>query len=220
MAKTIAALLSVLLHTALLGALWWHVAAPSPTPEAMDVDLDRLVEEARRRYDTPPPAPPAEKLISDRKEGGNYGGRNAAEEARFKEFAEGGGLVGSGLQNEGGPKVRLGHMLSNSYSEKSVVGHYRAPQGPDVYILDARSDSRLGSFVIFVPECNMLRRLVNLGNKYMYTYGPALEQDTPAEGSLTFLGDGNRIYSFIWISGAKRAVYPVRVRASPSGAPQ
>ncbi|MGE4554285.1 MAG: hypothetical protein AB7D57_14325 [Desulfovibrionaceae bacterium] len=211
MAKFVCALLSVLLHLALLGALWWHVAGPA-APEAVEVDLNQLVEDVRRTFQAAPPAPPAFKPISDRKEGGSYGGRNATEETMFKEFAEAGGLVGSGGQSEGGPKVRFGHILMHSYSEKSLVGHYRTPKGLDVYILDGRGDPRLESFVLFVPDHKMVRRLVSLGNEYMYTYGPELGQDVPAEGSVTFLGDGDRIYSFIWISGARRAVYPQRVR--------
>lgn len=210
-APVLALILSLALHLGLAAVLLWGFGPSSPPPpEAVEVDLKSMMEKLNDLYDAPRLQA---KPISSLKEGGAYGGRNATEEALFKEFAEGGGIVGSVELVENTPKVRFGHFLfTQTYLESSILGRYVTKTGMEVFILDGREDERLKKFVLYVPSMEMVRTLTPI-NEYIYTYGHELLSETPAEGSLTFLGDGDRIYSFIWIPGGEHAhaMYPKRV---------
>ncbi len=211
MPRLIALLLSLALHLGLgLLVLWWFGPAGSSAPESVEIDLEHMVNQLEDIYQAPGIQA---KPISSLKTGGDYGGRNATEEAMFKEFAEGGGIVGMVEHNLETPKVRFGHFLfTQSYLEKSILGRYVTKDGMEVFILDGRDDERLGKFVLYVPDQEMVRTLTPI-NDYIYTYGHELLSEMPAEGSLTFLGDGDRIYSFIWLPGGEHAhaKYPKRV---------
>lgn len=212
MARLAALVLSLALHLSLAAVLLWGFGPSlSSAPDAVEIDLQAMMDELDDIYSAPGiQARP----ISALKVGGDYGGRNATEEALFKEFAEGGGIVGTVGLTENSPKVRLGHFLfTKTYLEKSILGRYVTKKGMEVFILDGRDDERLGKFVLYVPAMEMVRTLTPI-NDYIFTYGHDLLTEIPAEGSLTFLGDGNRIYSFIWIPGGEHAhaMYPKRVQ--------
>ena len=211
MPRLIALVLSLALHLGLAVVLIWGFGPSGPSaPESVEIDLEGMVGKLENLYAAPRLQA---KPISAVKTGGDYGGRNATEEALFKEFAEGGGIVGSVELVEQTPKVRFGHFLfTQTYLEKSILGRYVTRTGMEVLILDGRDDERLGKFVLYVPAQKLVRTLTPI-NDYIYTYGHELLSEMPAEGSLTFLGDGDRIYSFIWIPGGEhaKAMYPKRV---------
>ncbi|MEF2143814.1 MAG: hypothetical protein V3573_00080 [Desulfovibrionaceae bacterium] len=212
-ARTVCWLLSALLHLVVLGAiLVWtmpdaRVFFVEPGMELTDEELDRLMPE---EYD----APPEVVDISPHKVLVTYGGRNATEEEIFREFAEGGGLLKSIERLREGPKVRFGHTLFSeyhSYYVSGLVGHFRTDENLDVFVVDGRKDPRVRKLLLHVPGMNFTRALTEYHSRYIYTYGPTLLAEEPVEGSVMFMGDGDKIYRLMWLPAKGHALYPERV---------
>lgn len=152
--------------------------------------------------------------ISPNKVVTDHGGKDEAQRADFKEFAESGGLAdGGGKPWEFGPKVRFGHSVVKyfSYYRSSFVGHYQTRAGMDVYVMDGRNDPRFKALLLHVPSENFTRCLKSSGSRYIYSYGPGIKTYDPVEGTVMFMGDGDAIYRFLWMPAQGRAMYPEKV---------
>lgn len=213
-ARTVSWLLSLGLHLAAL-VLALVLAPPDMLRAMLGAELtnEELAEMLPPEYAAPPdetvyiPISPNKVLVT-------YGGRNATEEALFREFAEGGGLVGGLDQTSYGPKIRFGTTLFehyHSYYVSGLVGHFRTDDGLDVYIVDGRKDPRVKKLLLHVPSRNFTRALTEYNSRYIYSYGPTLLSTEPIQGSVMFMGDGDKIHRLMWIPKAGKALYPERV---------
>ncbi|MGE4292976.1 MAG: hypothetical protein AB7E32_12305 [Desulfovibrio sp.] len=217
-ARTVSRLLSLGLHLAALG-LALLLAPPDALRHVLGVELTdeelsgMLPPEYAAPLETPVYIP-----ISPNKVLVTYGGRNATEEELFREFAEAGGLVGGIDQTSYGPKVRFGTTLFDNYHSyyvSGLTGHFRTDEDLDVYIVDGRKDPRIKKLLLHVPSWNFTRALTEYNSRYIYTYGPSLLSEEPIQGSVMFMGDGDKIYRLMWIPKTGRAIYPERVFQTP-----
>lgn len=213
-ARAVSLLLSLGLH---LSALALALALTSPGMLHSVLGLELSNEDLAAMLPPEVAAPPDKDLyipISPNKVLVNYGGRNATEEELFREFAEAGGLVGGIDQTSYGPKIRFGATLFDeyhSYYVSGLVGHFRTDEDLDVYIVDGRKDPRVNKLILHVPARDFTRALTEYNSRYIYTYGPSLLSEKPVEGSVLFMGDGDKIYRLLWMPKTGKALYPERV---------
>lgn len=213
-ARLVSWLLSLGLHLAALGLIL-VLAPPQALQRVLGVELtDEDLAEMLPPEVAAPPEAQAYIPISPNKVLVHYGGRNAAEEELYREFAEAGGLVGGIVQTSYGPKIRFGATLFehyHSYYVSGLVGHFRTAEGLDVYIVDGRKDPRINKLLLHVPAMDLTRTLTEYNSRYIYTYGPSLLSEQPVQGTVMFMGDGDKIYRLMWLPKTGRALYPERV---------
>lgn len=133
-------------------------------------------------------------------------------------FARSGGLVRPEAQDglKHGAEARLAGLLTyEGHTVDTYVGQYAYGGRHTVSIIDARA-TPLGRLLLHDSRTGLLRDLKPF-NHYIHTYGPALGQDQPVEGSVTFLSMGEDINRFIWMPGnGAPAQFPAKARLEES----
>lgn len=176
--------------------------APEPAPEP--VVKPEPAPKAR-------PAPPPDVVeISPVKKGVALPTYKATQK-EYEEFAKSGGVVTIDEPALRGAKTRFGQLVGfYTYTTEEFVGQYLTADGlHSVSIVDAR-DTPHQALLIHDSKSGLLRRLKKFG-KYVYTYGPSLNQDEPVEGSVTFLADGDHIHRIIWMGKDGQAQFPTKI---------
>ena len=139
----------------------------------------------------------------------------------WEAFARSGGLVrpeaADGLKH--GAEARMAAFLTyDRHTVENYVGQYTYGGKNSVSIIDARS-TPLGRLLLYDSRTGLLRDLTPF-NHYIHTYGPALGQDEPVEGSVTFLSKDGDIHRFIWMHGnGTAAEFPAKNRLDESTVP-
>lgn len=139
----------------------------------------------------------------------------------WEAFARSGGLVrpeaADGLKH--GAEARMAAFLTyDRHTVENYVGQYTYGGKNSVSIIDARS-TPLGRLLLHDARTGLLRDLKPF-NHYIHTYGPALGQDEPVEGSVTFLSRDGDIHRFIWMHGNRTAAeFPAKNRLDESAVP-
>jgi|GEM_PF-3150628 len=212
--RTVARLLSLGLHLA-VALLVLGLASPAMLKTLTGLEL---TDEELAAMMPPEYAAPAQDMgfipISPNKVLTNYGGRTPEEEELYREFAEAGGMVGALQSTSYGPKVRFGATLFDNYHSYYVgglVGHFRTADGLDVFIVDGRKDPRVKKLILHVPDRNFTRALTEYNSRYIYSYGPSLLTEKPTQGTVMFMGDGDKIHRLLWMPRSGPALYPERV---------
>jgi dienelactone hydrolase len=109
-------------------------------------------------------------------------------------------------------------LTYDRHTVENYVGQYTYGGKNSVSIIDARS-TPLGRLLLHDSRTGLLRDLKPF-NHYIHTYGPALGQDEPVEGSVTFLSKDGDIHRFIWMHGnSTPAEFPAKNRLDESTVP-
>ncbi len=175
----------------------------------------------------PPPAEPpampgtAEAALPAGIPSENATARPRNDNPEWEAFARAGGLVrpeaADGLKH--GAEARMAAFLTyDRHTVENYVGQYSYGGRNSLSIIDARS-TPLGRLLLYDARTGLLRDLKPF-NHYIHTYGPALGQDEPVEGSVTFLSKDGDIHRFIWMHGnATAAEFPAKNRLDESTVP-
>ncbi|MFO7717211.1 MAG: hypothetical protein R6Y91_01420 [Desulfohalobium sp.] len=126
--------------------------------------------------------------------------------------------AGVTVRNEHGDRIKHGAesrtlqgLAAKEYQTKDYIGHYQSFGRHEVTIIDGRDT--WGRLILYDSESGLLRTLKPFA-KHIYTYGPAFLEDTPIQGSVTFLPDDDGISRFIWLPQEGPAKFPKRIKAS------
>lgn len=127
------------------------------------------------------------------------------------------GSAGIPVRNEHGDRLKHGAesrtlqgLAGKEFQAKDYLGHYQTFGHHEVTIIDGRDT--WGRLILYDSESGLLRTLKPFA-KHIYTYGPAFLEDTPVQGSVTFLPDDKGISRFIWLPQEGPAEFPNRIEA-------